>query len=383
MPHVSIVTFRIAYRNITRRKFRSALTILGVIIGISTIVSLMTIGYGMRTRVKTALNEMLGASIIVSSKGGGIDIPEYVPDIVQQLPGVNETVPVITTMLYVSDEPLATIGIDPQQTTRLYRITLEKGRTLKQDEDYSVIFGATTASALGINVNDTVTLSTQMSGVGERFRVIGLLRAIGAGEVQIGCFVTLEAAQRLMNKEGYISNLLVILDDPSNGEHIEQILKEMFSGANIVRQEELMSQIDEIMDVINGVLLALGTVSLGVGGLGILNTVMMSVHERRREVGMLKAVGAERWHVLLLFLSEALIISLVGGLLGCIVGLAGVYFIQWFISALGLRLIVPLLIAPDILASALMVALTIGLVAGIYPSWRAANVPPVEALRYE
>jgi len=173
------------------------------------------------------------------------------------------------------------------------------------------------------------------------------------------------------------------LNDPSQGEYVEQVLKEMFPDASVVRQEELMRQIDRIMNVINGVLLALGSVSLAVGGLGILNTVMMSVHERRREIGMLKAVGAERWHVLFLFLSEALIISLIGGLIGCGVGLGGVYLIQWLVSAFGLRLTVPLLISPEILVEAILVALAIGLIAGIYPSWQAANVPPVEALRYE
>ena len=137
------------------------------------------------------------------------------------------------------------------------------------------------------------------------------------------------------------------------------------------------------MSIINGVLLALAAISLGVGGLGILNTVMMSVHERRREIGMLKAVGAERWHVLLLFLSEALIISLIGGGIGCGLGLAGVYLIQWFVSTLGLELTIPLLISPNILAGAILIAAGIGVIAGLYPSWQAANVPPVEALRYE
>jgi len=137
------------------------------------------------------------------------------------------------------------------------------------------------------------------------------------------------------------------------------------------------------MNIINGVLLALGSISLLVGGLGILNTVMMSVHERRREIGMLKAVGAERWHVLLLFLSEGLIISLIGGAIGCILGLGGVYLIRWFVSIMGLALSIPLLISPQIIAGAMVIAVGIGLIAGFYPSWKAANVPPVEALRYE
>jgi putative ABC transport system permease protein len=383
MPRTLAVAFKIAYRSITRRKFRSALTTLGVVIGISTIVSLMTVAYGMRTQVKNTLNEMLGAGIIISSRTGGVDIPEYVKDIILNVSGVKDAVPVVTTMINVGDRPVLTIGINPEDATRLYRVSLEEGRLLRQGEKDSVIFGATTAATLGIGVNDTVTLSAQQGVVGKKFRVVGLLRAIGTGELNIGCFLTLDAAQELVNRKGYVSNILVVLEDPNLGESLEETFREMFEDANIVRQEEIMRQIDRVMSVINGVLLALGSVSLAVGALGILNTVMMSVHERRREIGMLKAVGAERWHVLFLFLSEALIISIIGGVIGCGLGLAGVYLIQWLVSIMGLNLTVPLLVAPEVLIGAFLMAITIGLFAGLYPSWKAANVPPVEALRYE
>jgi putative ABC transport system permease protein len=383
MPRTLAVAFKIAYRSITRRKFRSALTTLGVVIGISTIVSLMTVAYGMRTQVKNTLNEMLGAGIIISSRTGGVDIPEYVKDIILNVSGVKDAVPVVTTMINVGDRPVLTIGINPEDATRLYRVSLEEGRLLRQGEKDSVIFGATTAATLGIGVNDTVTLSAQQGVVGKKFRVVGLLRAIGTGELNIGCFLTLDVAQELVNKKGYVSNILVVLEDPNLGESLEETFREMFEDANIVRQEEIMRQIDRVMSVINGVLLALGSVSLAVGALGILNTVMMSVHERRREIGMLKAVGAERWHVLFLFLSEALIISIIGGVIGCGLGLAGVYLIQWLVSIMGLNLTVPLLVAPEVLIGAFLMAITIGLFAGLYPSWKAANVPPVEALRYE
>jgi len=377
------VMFKTAWRSISRRKFRSALTTLGVIIGISTIVSLMTLGYGMRHQVETTLNEILGAGIIVSSSGGGVDIPEYVQSFILQVPGVNECVPVITTMMKMGEEPILTVGIDPDQALKLYHVTLEEGEIPEKEEGDAVVFGVSTASRFGIKVNDTVTLSPTSGGKSKTFKVVGLLRSVGAGEMDIGCFMSLESAQDMLGKEGYVSAFLVRLQDPQLGEEVEQALKQMFPKAEITRQEELMRQIDRIMSIINGVLLALAAISLGVGGLGILNTVMMSVHERRREIGMLKAVGAERWHVLLLFLSEALIISLIGGGIGCGLGLAGVYLIQWFVSTLGLKLTIPLLISPSVLATAILIAAGIGVIAGLYPSWQAANVPPVEALRYE
>ena len=377
------VIFKTAWRSISRRRFRSALTILGVIIGISTIVSLMTLGYGMRAQVKTTLNEILGAGILMSSSSGGVDIPEYVQSFILQVPGVNECVPVITTMVRIGEQPILAVGIDPDQALKLYHVTLEEGAIPEKGEGDSIVFGTTTAARLKISVGDSVTLSPTSGGKGKTFKVVGLLRSVGASEMDIGCFMSLEAAQDMLGKEGYVSAFLIRLKDPQLGEEVEQTLKQMFPKADITRQEELMRQIDRIMSIINGVLLALAAVSLGVGGLGILNTGMMSVHERRREIGMLKAVGAERWHVLMLFLSEALIISLIGGGIGCGLGLAGVYLIQWFVSTLGLNLVIPLLISPEILIGAILIAAFIGIVAGLYPSWQAANVPPVEALRYE
>ncbi len=372
-----------ARRSIGRRKFRSALTILGVIIGISTMVSLMTIGYGMRQQVETTLNEMLGAGIVISSPGGGVDIPEHVQYWVLQVPGVNDSVPVITTMMNIGDRPIAVVGIDPTQATKLYHITFEAGGIPTDGEKNAAILGGATAAELGVHVNDRITLSTQLGGVGETFEVTGILRSIGGGQLNIGCFITLRAAQRLLGKDGYVSTIMVRLDNPIQGEQVEAILKNMFPNARIVRQEEIMGNIDRIMNIINGVLLALASISLGVGALGIMNTIMMSVHERRREIGMLKAVGAERRHILLIFLSEALLISLTGGTFGCILGLFGVYLIQWFVTTLGWGFTIPLLISPYILGTALLAAMAIGTIAGFYPSWTAANVRPVEALRYE
>jgi len=372
-----------AKRNLGRRKFRSALTILGVLIGIAAIVSLMTVGYGMRHQVETTLNEMLGAGIFMSSGSGGVDIPEYVSEIVQEVPGVNESVPIIMTTVDVNGRFITVVGINPAKARELYHITFEAGRGLHPDEDDAAVLGYTTALNLGVWVNDTITLGARIGGVGRPFRVVGILRSIGAGQMNIGCFITLKAAQELFDREGYVSAILIRLENPSLGEEVEEALQRMFPDANVVRQEELMRDINRVMNIINGVLVALGSISLGIGAIGIMNTVMMSVHERRREIGMLKAVGAERWHVLLIFLSEALLISLIGGILGCIAGLAGVRLIQWFVGRLGLHVTIPILISPQIISIAMLAAVTVGTMAGLYPSWKAANVRPVEALRYE
>ena len=340
LPRAFRFALTMARRSISRRKFRSALTILGVVIGIATMVSLMTIGHGVRSQVEATLNEILGAGLIVSGKGGGIEIPEYVREYVLQVPGVKDAVPIITAMAYIRNQPVTVIGVDPEQVLSLYHLTFEVGGPLKPESGKGAVLGSATASELGVHINDTISISTQSGGVGESFVVVGILRAVGSGTLDAGCFLSLEDAQELFGREGYVSAIMIMLEKAGYERQVEEALREMFPEARIIKQEELLRNINRIMNIINGVLLALSSISLGVGALGIINTIMMSVNERRREIGMLKAVGAERRHILILFLSEALLISLIGGILGCILGLAGVRAIQWLVAKLGLNLTV-------------------------------------------
>jgi len=375
--------FNMARRSIGRRKLRAALTIMGIVIGVSTIVSLMTIGEGMRYQVETTLSDILGAGVTISSSDASVTVPEYVGEYVSQVPGVNNSVPVIMTLMDVGGRHTMVVGIDLHQAVSLYKITLSEGKIPEDEEENFVVIAPGTADRLGLSINDTITLSSTTGGVGGTFRVVGILRSVGGGQMNVGCFIPLRAAQRLLNKDGYVSMFLVKLDDPGQAEYVESVLKKMFPGARIAREETILEQIGQIMSVVNGVLFGLGSVSLAVGAIGVMNTITMSVHERTREIGMMKAVGGERWHILLIFLSEAAVIGLVGGCLGCISGLLMVHLVQWVVSALGIGITIPMIVSPQVILTALGLSLAIAVTAGLYPSWRAANIRPVEALRYE
>ncbi len=375
--------FNMAKKSIGRRKFRAALTILGIIIGVSTIVSLMSVGEGMQYEVETTLNDMLGAGITIRSEGMEATIPEYIQEYVLQVPGVKDCVPVIMTMREIGDRQTMIIGIDPDEAASLYQITLSEGRMPSSGEDNLLVIGSMTANRLGLHLNDTITLGSSTGGVGESFIIVGIMRSIGSGSMNIGAYISLRAAQHLMGKDGYASSLLVVLDDPDQAEFIENVLKNMFPEANIMRQEALLEQISQIMDIVNGVLLALGTVSLAVGAIGVMNTITMSVYERTREIGMMKAVGGERSHILFLFISESAVIGMIGGVLGIIFGISFVNAINYLVLMLGSQFIIPIVVTPQIILTAFLISLVIAILAGFYPSWKAANIRPVEALRYE
>jgi len=382
-PKMGRFAFRMARKSIGRRKFRAALTILGIVIGIATIVSLISLGDGMRYEIETTLNDILGAGIVISDESHGVTVPEHVREYVLNIPGVENCVPTIQTFSQIGDARIVIIGIDPEQAVNLYQITLSAGRIPNEDEAFMAVLGETTAKRLGLDLGDTITLSSIVGGIGETFEVVGIIESIGSGGFDVGCFISLQDAQHLVNKEGYVSSLMVTFEDPEQADYIQNILENLFPDAEIQTQEAVLGQIGEIMNIVNGVLLALGSVSLVVGAIGVMNTITMSVYERTREIGMMKAVGGERWHVLILFLSESAIIGLIGGCIGIIMGIIFVYGIQHLVLTFGLQFTIPIIISPQTVLAALGISSIIAVIAGFYPSWNAANIRPVEALRYE
>jgi putative ABC transport system permease protein len=382
-PKMGKFAFNMARKSIGRRKFRAALTILGIVIGIATIVSLISLGDGMRYEIETTLNDILGAGIIISDESHGVAVPEHIREYVLQIPGVDNCVPTIETFSRIGGTQLVIVGIDPEQAVSLYQISLSKGRIPNADEHFMAVLGETTAKRLGLNLEDTITLSSIAGGIGETFQVVGIIESIGSGGFDVGCFISLQDAQHLVNKEGYVSSLMVTFEDPEQADYIKNALESLFPDAQIQTQEAVLGQIGEIMNVVNGVLLALGAVSLVVGAIGVMNTITMSVYERTREIGMMKAVGGERWHILILFLSESAVIGFIGGCIGIITGTVFVYGIQQLVLTFGLQFTIPIIISPQTVLVALGIGLIIAVIAGFYPSWNAANIRPVEALRYE
>jgi len=373
--------FSMASKSIGRRKFLATLTILGILIGTATIVSLMSVGEGMQYGIESSLKKMLGAAIMLRSSDQGVTVPEYVRDYVLRIPGVKDCVPVIMMLGEVGDRQSMIIGVNLDQAGDLLQITLSEGRIPHPGEKCPTVISGTTANRLGLHLNDTITLSGTTGGVGESFTVVGISRSVSVILADAGCFIPLRDAQRLFNKAGFVSTLLVILDDPSKASYVEYVLRNLFPESVIMTQETVLESISDIMNLVNGVLLALGSISLVVGAIGVMNTVTMTVYERTREIGMIKAIGGRRMHVLLIFISEATIIGMIGGCLGIIFGILFVYLIQYLISTLGLQIAIPIIISPQIMLIGFVTSLAMAIMAGSYPSWKAANIRPVEALK--
>lgn len=374
---------KLSERDIVVRKGRAILTILGITIGIATLVSLMSVGLGMRQQIEEQLNELLGAGMMLQGNEVA-DVPEIILENVKKINYVSDAYPVIIMIGQIKTGPCVFLGVPPEQIGNyLTGLQILEGRGITSEDKDVILIQRNISEKMNLHPEDFMTIDIE--NVGKRtFKIVGVFDVgtiVVAG--QIGIIATnIKTAQDILGRKGYVSSIIIRVDDRSKVDYIENVLKEMFPEARITKQEEILKRINSIMNIINGVLIAIASISLLVAGLSIMNTIMMVVRERTREIGTLKAIGAKRWHVLAIFLSEAGILSLLGGIFGCILGVLGVYFIKEFIQQLiGIQLLI--IISPIVMAYGIIIAFAIGLLAGFQPSWQGSNIRPIEALRYE
>lgn len=384
MKELLIFMLTLAIRNLKRRKFRSALTTLGIIVATTTIVSITTVGLGMQMQVTQLINELVGAGLIIGNimGGGPPSIPEYVVSYVQRIDGVKTAVPVVSFMAEIRGELEQIYGVRPSQADIAFHPMIKSGRSMEDTEHSSAVISYDMAEKLGIKVGDTIVIQPVGMESKESFKIVGILESIGSGTFMSGCFITIESAQKLLGREGYVSMILIMLEDPSYVDSVEWTIKAMFPQARVMRQEKLLEYANQIIGLISAVLVAIGSISLAVGALGVTNTMMMSVHERTREIGIMKAIGSEKYHILLLFLLETAIMGLLGGCIGTTLGIIAVYAARNIITKM-VGLSIPIIISPQVILEGLGTAVGVSMVAGLYPSWRAASLKPVEAIKYE
>jgi ABC-type antimicrobial peptide transport system permease subunit len=235
-----------------------------------------------------------------------------------------------------------------------------------------LLLGRPAAEALKLNVGDVARL-------GEAgFRVVGIFET-GVGWEDACGLVSLQDAQTLFGKPHQVQFLAVKLNDPPQAAAIRDQIKRTFPDLDAAVSAEFAESLPDLQRV-KVLAVAISVLAIIVGGIGMMNTMLMSMFERTREIGTLRALGWRRRRVLGMVLQESIALSVMGAMTG--VALA-------FVLSQLMKLIpmfgnmIPVVISLDVLAQALIVALVLGTVGGLYPAWRAANLRPVEALRYE
>lgn len=390
-------SFKMAVKAIAGNKMRSFLTILGVVIGVVAIVVLVSIGQGANSSVVESI-EGMGTNLITANinarRMNPIDL-----DSLNEL-AQNEAISYVAPVSNVSGtvKAGATTYDDGvvQGTTPGYESirnwTVAEGRFLQQPDidnrSFVAVIGAEAATEM---YGTTHAVGETFSLNGYTITVVGVLEAVGSsasGSNDNQILIPFTLAQRLSNQTS-ISSFYVSAASSAQVEQaqaaVESYLEKAFENYNtrsfgtqysVFNQTEMLSTLSETTNTLTLMLGGIAAISLLVGGIGIMNIMLVSVSERTREIGIRKAIGAARGNILMQFLIESLVVSLMGGLLGLAISVAAV-------NALAPVLQMTLTIPVNVAWMAIGFSVLIGVVFGMYPANKASKLRPIQALHYE
>lgn len=410
MANLTIV-FPIAFRAIASHALRSFLTMLGVVIGVAAVIALVAVGQGAQAQVVSQF-ESLGSNLLNVSSQTNFG---FGPGGLQQNQRTlnNRDVEAITTLAtavrYIAPQynSNATVVYGANTTNvQIYGVTaiyaevrnwkVSSGRFLNEEDDQNL----TTNIVLGQTVVEDLFGSTQVNPVGEtvrinrqNFTVVGVLQSKGQsgfGNQDSIIFMPLRTAQLKLGGAGNQDISQISLQVKSADEmdlaqgQVTGILRSLHGLAasddddfRVQNQADIVSSISQTTGTFTTLLGSIAAISLLVGGIGIMNIMLVSVTERTHEIGLRKAVGAKKADILVQFLTEAMVLSVVGGLLGVALGVGGAQIITPLLGGS------KALVTTNSVLLALGVSFGIGVFFGLYPANRAAGLSPIDALRYE
>lgn len=385
-------------RSLKDRLLRTGLTVLGVIIGVMIIILLFSLGTAMQNGVEEQFGKLGIKSIRVIPGGlfgppsGSMGLSNDVKDYIERVNGVDYVQAVLndaTTLGY--NNKVASISVVSYDTSLGPKglvdtdSKIKEGRYFSSADKDSVLIGYEVSNTLfkkKINVKEGVAIGNK------NFKVVGIFEKTGT-ELDNRVYIPLETAREMFDKKDYSNGFVVQIQ---KGQDIEKIAAEIkkelmkkFKDEDAFRvftPEQLLKQIKSILGTIELVLIAIAAISIVVGAIGIMNSMFTSILERTRDIGVMRAVGATKKDILLLFLFESGIIGLIGGVIGITFGVSIAYLVQYIMTVFGSSFL-SVEISAGLIVFSLFFSLLVGVISGLVPALRAANLQPVEALRYE
>lgn len=397
---------KIAIRNLKTRPIRSWLTMIGVVIGVFLIVSLMSLSEGVKSAVMSQL-KMMGKDLIMVFPGemsnlptmmaGGLELSENDIEAVKKSEGVDTIVP----MNYKGE----TVRHEEQVKTILVNgVSFEDGSDiLKNDFGWTIKEGhwplvgkkeILVGSAVKTDVFKGLEAGDEVMINGKKFQVAGILNSLGNKQDDSAITADLDDFKSITGerkgakmilariKQGYNVNDVVENIKASLAETRKRVRGSDEPSYSVLSSEKVMGIVNNLLGVIQIAIFGFASIAIVVGGIGIMNTMYTSVHERIKEIGVMKAIGAKNKTITTIFLIESGFFGLFGGLGGLILGLGLAKIIEIAVKTTG-SLYLHASITPQLIIFSLAFSFAIGCVAGYLPSRSAAKMNPVDALRYE
>ena len=383
-------TAALALNRIWATKVRSLLTMLGVVIGVAAIVALTSIVDGASQGINKSL-ATLGTN--------QLNITAMAPDALTELDANALAELENVSVMFVQSQNEGTIATgDIRVNARLVGVSSKYFEAVKPEialgsylssSSYSqtakdVVFGADAANDVGLTA-DMLGQNVKLNG--QDFRLVGVLDDQAGFGTSGRVYVTLDSARKLFSQYPYVSSIVIQANTPEQVDALQvtadTLLRERYGLSpdtiaryTITNQASLIAAVSSITDTLGLLLTGIAAISLIVGGIGIMNIMLVSVRERTREIGVRRAIGAKQSNILTQFLIEAIVLSLAGGVIGLILGQIAAFFLailgDWVFS---IRL--------DTVLLALGFSLLVGVVFGVWPARTAAKLEPIDALRFE
>jgi len=394
---------RLALSSIMVNKLRTFLTMLGIIIGIAAVIAISAIGNGGKYQIQKSLEQFGTNRLMVYlnwSNNSGITMRDYITDrdieVLKELEGVEAIAPLFEewTSMRANNKKIDVVLIGANEDSKaITNVELVKGRFINQQDinnrSYVVVISEKDARELYGDINvigEAITLNTYRGQV--EFTIVGISKyeenlfssQTNNGRAQL--YVPISTIMRVYNQNVYYGvNLKVESREAMDtiGQQVTKLLSRLHSNQDkytVLNLEQTLETVNGVINNITAVLALIAGIALLVGGIGIMNIMLVTVTERTREIGIKKAIGARTSIILMQFLTESVIISVIGGLVGIALG----YGIGNAVSSL---LDMPPLISVSEVLMGTTVAVSVGIIFGVYPAKKAAKLDPIEALRYE
>ncbi len=373
---------KVSFKNIQRNKTRTLLSLLGIVIGVAAIIALVSVVDGLFADVENVIGQVQGIRV-VKSNGPPVfsRLDESFGQKLDSFPGVRVAVPMIQGTVGSIDGEVRTfgnimvIGIDfaKQQKARSSGLVGEivEGRVIRPGENGVAVIGKTLKDDLRKFVGSTIEVN------GEKLKIIGVYSA-GSDFFDSSLVVSIDDAREIASfPTGFVSAFNLELENPEEIGTIVDRLNFQFKGDFVaLSSSDLSEQFGDILGSFRLLVVAVAAISSIVAGVGIVNTMLMSVIERFQEIGVLKAIGWTNDSVMKMILFESVLIGVIGGIAGIAVGFAASFAINFFAG-------LTVLVSPVLVLQVFAYAVFLGIIGGVYPALVASKMDPVEALRAE